>query len=292
MSRAGTLTGRAQPAPFDRMAASYDAEFTNTPLGRALRAAVWERLEAAFPPGSCALELACGTGEDARHLSGRGVRVLATDQSEEMLEIARQKCAGLSVEFARLDLNLVGSGDWGLPDPATSGRCPNRTPPGPAGSGDRQFDGAFSNFGGLNFVADLRPVAGFLAGAVRPGGRLVLVVMGRWCAWEVVWYLAHGRPRTAFRRLGPVRARMGGGGAWGCPACTVHYPTAAGVRRAFAPFFRLRRARPLGLFLPPSYLEPLTRRACFPLRAFGALDRLAPRPLWGDHTLYEFMRAG
>ena len=100
------------PAPFDAAAARYDAEFTDTALGRALRQLVWRRLDAAFPPGARVLELACGTGEDARHLAGRGVSVFASDQSAAMLEIARQKCAGLPAQFAQLDLLELGILDF------------------------------------------------------------------------------------------------------------------------------------------------------------------------------------
>jgi hypothetical protein len=71
---------------------------------------------------------------------------------------------------------------------------------------------------------------------------------------------------------------------------TVHYPSTNRLRRAFAPAFQLTSVRPLGLLLPPSYLEPLTRRRLFPWRAAVALDRRLHRPLWADHTIYEFVR--
>ena len=263
-------------APFDSVAHHYDTAFTDTPLARALRGIVWERLAALFPPGARVLELACGTGEDARFLAERGVRVLATDQSEVMLAVARQKAAGLPVDFARLYFSESGfsNGDLGLR--AFRGWD--------TGAG---FDGVFSNFGGLNALSDFRPLASDLSSLVRPGGHLLFVIMGRWCAWEILWSLAHLDPRTAFRRWrgGPARANVGGA------SMTVYYPATAALRRAFAPHFRLERARPLGLFLPPSYLEPLTRRRYFPFRLLADLDRRLPFPPWGDHTLYEWVRA-
>jgi hypothetical protein len=70
---------------------------------------------------------------------------------------------------------------------------------------------------------------------------------------------------------------------------TVHYPSTAHLRRAFAPGFTLQRAWPLGLCLPPSYLEPLTRRRWFPFRLAAGLDGL-PGPPLADHTVYEFVR--
>ena len=70
----------------------------------------------------------------------------------------------------------------------------------------------------------------------------------------------------------------------------VFYPSTAALRRAFEPAFKLRRARPLGLLLPPSYLEPLTRRRFFPWRPFAWLEARLPWPLAGDHTVYELER--
>jgi SAM-dependent methyltransferase len=251
-------------APFDSTATNYDADFTHTPLARTLRAIVWEHLDSLFPPGSRVLELTCGTGEDAHHLAARGVHVLATDQSEKMLDIARDKCVGLPVEFARLDI-----GTWNL-ELGTS----------------EQFDGVFSNFGGLNSTTNYQLLITNLRPVIRPNGYLFLVIMGRWCAWEITWHLLHGQPSTAFRRLrrGGTLTRVG------AAIMRVYYPSTAELRRAFAPQFRLRRVRPLGNFLPPSYLEPLTRRWWFPFRLFAWLDRHLPWPPWADHTLYEWVK--
>ena len=76
---------------FDDLADGYDAAFTDTAVGRALRALVWSRLDAVFQPGQQILELGCGTGEDAVRLACRGVKVLATDLSPRMIAVAQEK---------------------------------------------------------------------------------------------------------------------------------------------------------------------------------------------------------
>ncbi|HEY1015278.1 MAG TPA: methyltransferase domain-containing protein, partial [Herpetosiphonaceae bacterium] len=83
---------------FDTVAERYDGDFTSRRLGGWLRAAVWRRLGAAFRPGDRALELGCGTGEDALWLARRGVAVTATDVSPGMLRVAAAKAraAGLA----------------------------------------------------------------------------------------------------------------------------------------------------------------------------------------------------
>jgi SAM-dependent methyltransferase len=258
-------------AYFDTLAPTYDSGFTNTRLARELRGRVWARLAALFPPGGRVLELACGTGEDARFLAERGVAVTATDQAEGMLAAARRKTAGLPVTLERLDLRELSLG------PAVLAGAP--------------YAGVLSNFGGLNALADYAPLAACLAPLVVPGGRLVFVVMGRWCAWEIVWHLAHAQPGRALRRLNPAGASAQIEAPDGQLArMTVYYPSTVSLRAAFAPHFHLDRVWPLGLLLPPTYLEPLTRRRWFPWRAFAALDRRLRAPLWADHTVYEFTR--
>lgn len=276
------VAGR-QPSPFDTMAADYDRQFTETLIGGAMRRAVWRRLDAAFAPGQCVLELNCGTGEDAVYLGRRGVRVLATDVSIEMLDITREKVAraGLVeiVQVEQLDLRKLRNEDRG-PQP----RLPSILSPQPSAL---LFDGVVSNFGGLNCVADLAGVAAGLAQLVRPGGRALLCVMGPLAPWEWGWYLARGQPQKAFRRL------RRGGTPW--RGLTIRYPSIGALRCAFAPGWRLARVGAVGALLPPSYAEGLARR--YP-RLLAHLDRweraieaLPPLPWLADHYLAEFVRA-
>ena len=81
----------AGPAAFDALASSYDDAFSKSTLGRLLRNRVWRQLDRAFAPGERVLDVGCGTGEDAVHLAERGVHVLATDASPDMIEQARRK---------------------------------------------------------------------------------------------------------------------------------------------------------------------------------------------------------
>ncbi len=154
-------------AVFDAVAPSYDAEFTDTLLGRWLRRRVQQYLT--FTPGQSVLEIGCGTGEDAAWLGQRGVSVLATDISPGMLAVARRKAAGLPVAFAQQDAGSLHV--------------------------DGSFDGAFANFGVLNCVADLPSLARRLP--IRRGGAFVAVVMGPFCLWETTWYALHGDVRRA-----------------------------------------------------------------------------------------------
>lgn len=261
-------------AAFDDAAASYDAGFTHGAIGRLQRQAVHRHLRRHVLGGAdSVLELGCGTGEDALFLAGQGCRVLATDASPAMLRQAGTKAeaAGLaaSVRVARLDLAAP-----------------------PASLGDGPVDLLFSNFGALNCLApdQLRQLGQAAAGWVRPGGRAVLVVMPRVCLVESAFFLLRGRAGDARRRWsgGPVEARLGD------TTVTAWYHAPEQVEAAFAPAFRARRRRPVGLLVPPSYLERHFASRPRSLAVLAALDRVIGGFGFlagvADHALVELER--
>jgi len=270
MNAASGVTLSAAATAFDEVAGSYDALFTHTSIGRAQRKQVWMRLLAGFPPSSRILELNCGTGEDARFLAMVGHSVLACDASPKMIQLARN----------RADYDRYAPDVHFLQLPNENLRFLMDGP---------RFDGAFSNFAGLNCVADLRPIAAALADLVRPGGRLVLCFLTRVCLAEILWYLLHAHTKKAFRRFaGKSTVRLGR------RAISVFYPTAREIRRCFSPWFRLTSRRAVGLFVPPSYCEPAIREHRKLLARLESLDRVCAH--WpvlrslGDHLLLEFVR--
>jgi ubiquinone/menaquinone biosynthesis C-methylase UbiE len=270
MSGANSVNFAAAATAFDRVAHAYDDVFTRSVIGRAQRNQVWQRLLAAFQPGERILELNCGTGEDARFLAQRGRSVVACDASSVMIEVAegrgKLEAGSAGIEYRQLaneDLNVLLA--------------------------QERFDGAFSNFSGLNCVADLQPVARNLAGLVKPGGRVLLCVWSRVCVAELLWFLLHGQASKAFRRLsGKATARVGG------VTIVVSYPTVRTVQRVFSPWFRLESRSAVGLFVPPSYVEAWARKH---EKLFARLERLdqifSGLPIFrvtGDHVLLEFVR--
>jgi len=256
-------------AVFDALAPEYDARFTESVLGQRLRRALWRWLDDAFARGQRVLELNCGTGEDAIHLAARGVRVLATDTSPAMLDVARGKVGGAGLS-GLVDVRLTAIE-----------RLEELRPE--AGVG---WDGAFSSFGGLNCVADVARVARALGTLLERGARVVLCVMGPVVPWEWVWFLVHRQPGRAFRRL------AAGGVQW--RGITVRYPSVRAVSRAFAPDFAVRRTGGLGVLVPPTYAEAWARRHPLLVERLDRWERRLERwplaPWLGDHYLLELER--
>ena len=266
-----------KPAPFDAAAPVYDLAFTSSHIGRAQREITRRELDRLFRPGQYILELNCGTGADAVYLASRGIHILACDVSSRMIEEARKKLrpAGLgSLLCDRATFRVLATEDIG-----------SLLPEGLAG----HFDGAFSNFAGLNCVGDLSTVACDLGKLLKPGAQVLLCLFGRFCLWEILWYLMHAMPAKAFRRL---RAGEGLAHLAGEETVNVHYPSVHELARVFAPHFRLKRWKGVGVAIPPTYLENLACRFPRVLECVKNLERwLGPCPVLraaADHVLLVF----
>lgn len=139
---------------FDRISGVYD--LMNSAMTAGLHHQWRERAvdRAQVGPGSDALDLCTGTGDLAlalRRRIGPDGRVVGSDFSEAMLELARDKSGeeGLPVEFGWADA-------LELP------------------YGDQSFDAVTVGFGARN-LADLDRGLSEMARVLRPGGRLVIL---------------------------------------------------------------------------------------------------------------------
>jgi 2-polyprenyl-3-methyl-5-hydroxy-6-metoxy-1,4-benzoquinol methylase len=186
--------------PFQQIAPQYAALWSDTSRGRAQREQVWREFDGLFFPGDRILDLGCGTGDDAIHLASRGVNVLGIDSAPRMIEIARTR----GVDAMRMAIEEVGS---------LQGK----------------FDGAISNFGALNCVADLGTVSGALARLVRSRGTLALCVMSRFC-WRTDW------PHSLQRWSGHTVWR----------GIDVYYRSARSIAQTLAPHFGFRSRVSIG----------------------------------------------
>ena len=263
---------------FDRIAPGYDTVYGpgGNEIMRWLRRENLALLQTTFPHGSRLIELGCGTGEEALVLACAGYTILATDLSPLMaaLTAAKARAAGLQDRVTTLAL--------------PAGHLAALRPPLP-------FDGAYASFGSLNCEPALPHLAAGLARLLPPGAAFVCSVMARWCPFELIWFLLHGQPRPAFRRLRPGWQPAWVAGLDGVRAAVpVRYLTVKDITATFAPFFSLERTLSLPLFLPPPYLAELyQRRRGFFARVEVWEKRVRQRRPWcgmGDHIALVLRR--
>lgn len=268
----GPSCENAAHTAFDQIAESYDEVFTRSVVGRAQRATVWGVLAETFHPGDHILELNCGTGEDALFLAPTGISVTACDASPAMIDVARKRKVAegpsLPIRFATRRTEEIRGLQAEIP----------------------VFDGALSNFSGLNCVRDLRQVARDLAPMMKPRAKVVLCLSSRFCIWELAWFSGRLNFGKAFRRIrGAATGRIGE------TEVSVWYPTVTQVRLSFAPWFRLDLVRAIGLCVPPSYLEHWAARHSGLISYLASADRVLGRlpglRALGDHVLLRLEKA-
>jgi ubiquinone/menaquinone biosynthesis C-methylase UbiE len=255
---------------FDQMAREYDDVFTRSTIGRAQRDAIWSVLIQTFQSGDHVLELNCGTGEDAFFLTRKGISVTACDASEQMIQVASNRLYTEAPD-APVRFNLL---------PTERVRELQHI---------TKFDGAFSNFSGLNCVADLKQTAEDLATLLSPGAPLLVCLSTRFCIWEVLWFALHGNFRKAFRRCsGHATAKAGGF------TVDVYYPTVRKLQTLFSPSFVMRSCAGIGVTVPPSYVEAWIRNQPKLLSMLRTIDKaISSYPgfrVLGDHVLLHFER--
>lgn len=259
--------------PFDDQAEFYDSQFTRTMTGVAQRNIVREFLRGRIFRGMEILEVNCGSGEDAIFLSELGCRVTATDASQKMIEVCHTKIQSypgpLSPDFKQAAIGNLDSV-----------------------TGGKMYDLIFSDFSGLNCLnpAELKDSAVTFNACLKPGGRLIIVVFSTKCLWERIYFLMKGKRKEMSRRMTkePVSVKMMGAGM------DIYYFSPKEIRELFNGFFRVTTVKPVGLFIPPTYLDGFFegRKNLFRMLAFA--DKLAGSFSFlsnlADHYLIEFRK--
>jgi SAM-dependent methyltransferase len=263
---------RSARAYWNGAAETYAQKFTATTVGRTRRQAVWHDLEHIFASSDRILEINCGTGMDAVFLAERGVQVLACDIAPRMIELAQELAETASVTD-RTDFRVLATESIS------------------ALQEEGPFDGAFSNFSGLNCVNDLSETAKDLGSLLKPGAPFLMCMMGRFVPWEIAWFLAHGRPKQAVSRLLEDHTPYGG-----TDNLKIQRPSVARITMQMRSHFRLRRWKGIGITVPPSYTEHWASRFPKLIERLAEIDlRIGRLPLFrsmADCVLLEFERYG
>jgi hypothetical protein len=176
-----------------------------------------------------------------------------------MIEVAKDKAGQKelkgSVEFQVLDIQNLESAKF-----------------------ERPFDLVFSNFGAVNCLGSAEIDALFQAMAPllrtetesRAIGRVILVAMPSFCAWESLYFLLKFRCGLIFRRM----KRDGVPAKLGSSEVRTWYYSPRQIRKQSRKYFQSVRTRPVGLFLPPSYLDTFFANKKWLLNTLAWLERI------------------
>lgn len=248
---------------FDEIAPTYDQSFSNTWIGSVQRAQVNALIERITPTPLRILEINCGTGEDAISLARQGHKVVATDISEVMIDQAKAK---LSLHGPDLAVTFLPCNFLALDKNFNAGA----------------FDLIFSNFGGLNCIdADTtQELANTFARLLAPGGQLILVYISKYCWWEKWYYFLTKDRKNSNRRIqkGPVYAQLG------ATKIPIWYYSIEQLQDIFQPHFRKIAQKPIGLFIPPSYVEGQVKKRPRLFKFLERLDQIARIPSLANYA--------
>lgn len=257
-------------ADFDIASSEYDSLFTFSNIGQAQRNRVFKYINPILKQEKklSILELNCGTGIDAITLGNLSHKVVATDISEGMIQTAKAKKHPYNVSFQVQDINTLKATTF-----------------------SKKFDLIFSNFGGLNCLSNVELQA-FLktsTGLLKPNGTLILVIMPKHCLWEQLYFSIKGNFRKARRRHTNKYQLVNVGNI----SVKTWYYNPQEIISLTKKLFTPIKVKPIGIAIPPSYLENsfLTKKPFF--SALKVLEELLGQSFWAkyaDHFLIELVK--
>lgn len=232
---------------FDSSAKQYDSDFTNSKIGRLQRQRVYKYLFPLLNNNTKILEINCGTGHDAIKLAPKVYSILATDISEKMIEVAEQKNIHNNLKFEIQDIKKFGE------------------------NLSADFDLLFSNFGGLNCLTaeEIKSFGKKINNNLTSNSKLVLVLMGKKCWIENLWYKYQKDARLNRRNTKdavPTKINES--------AFNTYYYSPTELSELLKENYSLVKVRPVGLFIPPSYLESLFKSKLWLLRLLNVLEKI------------------
>jgi ubiquinone/menaquinone biosynthesis C-methylase UbiE len=256
---------------FSRQAAHYDADDEQNLILADMRKQVYDHVDRFIKPASRILELNAGTGIDAVNFVSKGHSVLATDLSDGMVEQIRNKIEKYNLHERLACEQLSYDKLDELPR--------------------QKFDYVFSNFGGLNCIKDLSPVAKNLPAILKTGAVVTLVIMPPIYLWEIAGFLK-GHGGKAFRRLNAQGTKSHLEGEF----FYTYYHSMKSIKAALGPQFRLIDLEGLAALSPPPHRSDFPIKHPSTYKALRWLDRSVnshfPFNRWADHIITSFRYKG
>lgn len=236
---------------FSKQSAIFDEFYSGNAIIKYKRERVRQHVLQYLQPNSNILELNAGTGEDAVFFAQQGHFVHATDLSEGM-----QKQLNDKVIFYGVNRNVSQ-------EICSFTKLKSLNNKGP-------YDCIFSNFAGLNCTGQLDKVLESFDDLVTPGGRVTLVVLPKFCLWELL-LIFKGKFRTATRRFFCSKGQKA---KIDNAKFTCWYYSPSYISKHLQEAFDVIKVEGLCTIVPPSYIENFAEKY---LRTFLKLCKLENR---------------
>ena len=216
---------------FTKQSTVFDELYNGDTIIQYKRQRVREHILSYAKKNCSMLELNCGTGEDAIYFAQKGFSVHATDISQGMIGVLKQK-----IEKSDLDERI------------TIEQCSFTELEKLQG---QRFDYVYSNFGGLNCTGELERVLNSFDAIVNLGGVITLVIISKFCLWETL-LLFKGKFKTAFRRFFASKGRKAHveGSFFKC-----WYYSPSFIKKQLQSKFEVLSVEGLCTIVPPSYIQ-------------------------------------
>ncbi len=237
------------------------------------RKSTWSFMEPLFTKRRAeVLELNCGSGDDTFWMASYCYSITATDQSGELITLAESKKILKGVknvafeECGLFDLRkkLLG----------------------------QQYDFIYSGCGGLNYYnePELETLSKDFAELLYPGGKMLVVVKGKYCLWETLYFLKKLKLVNALKRWDnkAVHENVDEG------MVERWYYSVKNLEKIFRPHFSLVGANSIGVATPPAFMNDYFKHKQSRLNRLNQIDNLLTRfnilSNFGDFTMLTFER--
>jgi len=257
---------------FDSASEEYDFTISHNFINSWIRKRSIREILQLVKPGDTLLEIGCGTGAEAIQISRKVRQIIATDISQGMLNLLRQKITAKKLE------NII----------PVQARAANISSVASLVRGGKVRI-AYSLNGALNLEPDIGKFPLEIAKVLDSGGYFVCSVRNIFCLSETI---AHAvvlqLDKVTPRRMQPTMVSVGG---IDIPA--FYYSTRF-MSTLFNPYFRLKKMIGLPAFLPPAYLNDYCIRFKPVTSLLERLETLLaesfPFNRLSDQTLFVFQK--
>ena len=249
---------------FSKQAPVFDLQEEHNEILKWMRRQIHNHCLQFFKKGDDILELNCGTGIDAVFFAKHGIKVHATDISENMLNELEKKIYSENLS------SLI-----------TFSKCSfaelNTLP-------EKKYNHIFSDFGGLNCADNLKAIFKQFDNLLHPRGTVTLVMMPPVCPWEILTVLK-GNFKLAFRRFNKNGTESHIEGVY----FKTYYYSPKQVIKSFSEKYKMVSLKGICSLSPSPYKEKFPKK--FPklykmlVRADEKLGGFFPFKRWADHFI-------